>query len=123
MRVIDLGHVYGLKHIDGPGEEILTYVKREGVGYPGNVGHHPGTNLQEVLRAEIHRTQYLNSQEPDPSNMVVISCARTMLLELELRAARRHGRKLFGLPIEIENIPFCEGCGHIGCEGEHNGRR
>jgi hypothetical protein len=30
MRVIDPGHVYGLSQLDGLGEEVLTFVKREG---------------------------------------------------------------------------------------------
>jgi hypothetical protein len=32
MKVIDAGHKYALAHLDGPGEEVLTFVKREGPG-------------------------------------------------------------------------------------------
>lgn len=63
MKVIDPGHVYELAHLDGQHVERLVFVKREGDGYPGNFGHHEGTNLQEVLRALIDRVEYLNRHE------------------------------------------------------------
>jgi hypothetical protein len=59
MKVLEAGHKYELLSLDGGEPQILTFVKREGEGYPGNVGHHPGTTLQEVLRAEIDRGMYV----------------------------------------------------------------
>ena len=62
MKVIDPGHKYELAHLDGNGHEVLTFVKREGDGYPGNIDHHAGTNLQEVFRAALDRVKYLDNQ-------------------------------------------------------------
>jgi hypothetical protein len=117
MRVIDPGHKYALSHLDGVGEEILTFVKREGVGYPGNVGHYEGTNLQEMIRVGIHRMKYLDNQIHDTTNNDGIEAARDWLWALELRAARRHGRTLEpNLYETIEHHPVCSHCGHVGCE-------
>jgi hypothetical protein len=123
MRVIDPGHKYALKRLDGDGEEIITYVKREGLKYPGNVGHHSGTTLQECWRADIHRLLYVNNQEPCSATVDCIEHLRLCILFLEHRAALRHGRKP---PVEysdpdlncIETMPTCVNCGHIGCSGE-----
>lgn len=141
MKVIDPGHVYALAFLDGAItspempklgvllSNTLTFVKREGDGYPGNVGHHPGTNLQEVLRALIERVKYLERQVPHPNNPIIIFALRHSLWLLEQRAAERHGRP-FTLPaagvlrIEdstIEDAPTCRLCGHIGCLEECKG--
>lgn len=125
MKVLDPGHAYELNWLDGPngGSTFLFFVKREGALYPGNKGAYPGTTIQEVLRAIIDRIKYVNNQIPDQGNQVVLSCARTMITELELRAARRHNRTLANLPVEIEKVPVCPECGHIGCEGNHNANK
>lgn len=124
MEVIDPGHTYHLRSLDLPhgdrGFAILKFVKREGPGYPGNVGHHSGTTTQEVLRALIERAKYVDNQIPDPGNLMVIRCLRDSIWYLEERAARRHGRP-WTLPIGfegIEDLPTCPKCNHIGCEGE-----
>lgn len=117
MRVIDPGHKYGLKHLDGPGEEVLTCVKREGAKYPGNSGSYPGTNIQEGCRAYIDRLLYLDNQESHPANLRCIQHFRQIILELEVRAAERHGR-VPCLPEIIETEPTCDVCGHIGCDGQ-----
>ncbi len=125
MHVLDPGHTYLLDQLDQdpcdrlPGQ--LNFVKREGPGYPGNVGHHKGTNIQEVLRALIDRVEYLNNQIPDSRNKKVIRGLRDAFVALELRAAERHNRKLdfreFSEP--PEKLPYCKICGHVGhnCEG------
>lgn len=119
MRVIDPGHEYLLNSLDGGEPVLLTFVKREGEGYPGNIGHHPGTNLQEVLRALIERVKYLNNQIPDARNWHVLLYLREALFELEQRAAERHGRVLSYFKLdEIEFQLTCSKCGHIGCHGE-----
>ena len=71
-RVIDPGHVYDLRRLDGPGVERLTFVKREGPRYPGNVGKHPGTTMQEVIRALIDRAEYVNAQIPNAETEAAI---------------------------------------------------
>lgn len=122
MEVLDPGHEFALRRLDEWLPETyttLTFVKREGPGYPGNVGSHGGTTTQEVLRALIKRAQYVDMQIPDPNNALVISHLRESIWLLEERAARRHGRA-WGLQelAGIEDLPTCEKCNHIGCEGQ-----
>ncbi len=117
MRVIDPGHVYALENLDGERDNLLTFVKREGPGYPGNVGHFPGTTTQDVLRCLIERTKYVDNQIHDEANDAVLADLRDAIWALEERAARRHGRT-FDVPVEgIEDLPTCGKCHHIGCEG------
>lgn len=122
MEVIDPGHVYILKCLDTPGVEkavVLTFVKREGEGYPGNVGHYPGTTTQEVLRALIDRIKYVDNQIRDQRNDSVLTHLRMAIFQLEMRAAERHGRVLSSVNFSsIEELPVCIKCGHIGCKGE-----
>ncbi len=117
MRVIDPGHRYALTQLDGDQEELLTFVKREGHGYPGSVGHHAGTNIQEVLRALIDRIEYVNGQIPHWRNRHALVHLRQAFEDMEQRAAERHGRILFQTvadePMHLR--PFCTKCGHVGC--------
>lgn len=124
MQVIDPGHDYILNKLDNNDNLVytrLTFVKREGEGYPGNVGHHSGTTTQEVLRALIDRTKYVDKQEPCGENSEVLYNLRYAIYFLEERAADRHGR-ILNLSEDdiyrIEEMPTCEKCGHIGCQGE-----
>lgn len=127
MKCIDPGHVYELDSYDGGEPVRLPFVKREGEGYPFNVGHHPGTNCQEVLRALIDRVKYLQRQIPCEENDRVLINLRSTLWEFENRGARRHGRTLpwnnkeseHYTDVPIEERPTCPGCGHIGCTGNH----
>jgi len=115
MRVLDPGHKYALKHLDGPGEEILTFVKREGASYPGNVGKYAGTNLQEDWRAGINRLQYLNTQQPHAANGRCIERLRANIADLEKRAAEQHGRSMPAFADAVEDMPVCDNCGHVEC--------
>lgn len=122
MDIIDPGHIYSLNILDDPGgyiSDTLIFVKREGEGYPGNIGHHPGTTTQEVLRALIDRTKYVDNQIHDTHNKAVLYYLRVAILHLELRAAKRHGRELLLFDLDkIEIQPVCIKCNHIGCKGE-----
>ena len=124
MKVIDDGHKYELDHLDGDGVTILDFVKREGEKFPGNVGHYEGTNLQEVHRAEIDRVKHLDTQDPCPENKWILRNLRDNLRYLEERAAKRHGRRpdwrlyengRMETNDQIEFLPTCKHCGHIGC--------
>lgn len=117
MRVLDAGHRFALRHLDGDGEEILQFVKREGEGYPGNIGHCEGTTMQEVLRALISRAKYVDGQIPCYETDKGIELMRGALRWFEVRAARRHGRIFEDRRNDIELADTCEKCGHIGCEG------
>ena len=117
MKVIDPGHVYQLASFDGGEPQILKFVKREGPKYPGNVGSHAGTQMQEVLRALIDRARYMNTQIACHETEIALNAMRTALAALEYRHARIKGR---GLHIErslddIEFAPTCDECGHIAC--------
>ncbi len=129
MEVVDPGHIYILDYLDvnfdgrrhKSFEDTLTFVKREGDKYPGNVGHHPGTITQEVLRALIDRTKYVNKQLPCAENEYVLHSLRTAILFLEQRAHRMRGKELLYIgPGDIEDIPTCDICGHILCEEKHD---
>lgn len=129
MKVLDPGHKYALDVLDDhpsvPPENlpnspvVLPFVKREGPKYPGNVGSYPGTTLQETWRAGIDRLIYLDIQQMDFRNGVIIGMLRTAIKLLEERAAEKHGRvypRFFG--INIEDQITCPHCLHIGCKGE-----
>jgi hypothetical protein len=115
VRVLDPGHRYALAYIDGAGEDVITFVKRCGERYPGNVGDHAGTTMQELLRAIIDRCVYVNAQRPCCENVRVIADLRSALRTLEQRAARMHGIAI-ELPFDgIELLNTCDRCGHVAC--------
>lgn len=118
MQVIDPGHIFKLHVLDqkdGISEEvILKFVKREGLLYPGNVGHHPGTILQEAWRAEIARLKYVDNQVPCDFNKFCITNLRQCIYFLEIRAAQRHATNFIMHDITgIEDLPTCPLCGHV----------
>lgn len=116
MKVIDPGHKYELANLDGDGVQVVAFVKREGEKYPGNVGHHEGTNCQEVMRMLIDRLGHLDEQRTCDENAEIIAMQRRSIYLLEQRAARLHGRT-FNLDIEgVEKQSTCPVCGHIGCQ-------
>ena len=117
MRVLDPGHRFVLAHLDGRGETILQFVKRQGPGYPGNEGTSEGTTIQEVLRALISRAEYVNGQIPCAETESAIDHMRAAVLALEQRAARRHGRPAEALTANAAVAgPTCRVCGHVGCD-------
>lgn len=139
MKVLDPGHRYELDWLDvepgltaqaleGSGCADLIFVKREGPGYPGNVGRHAGTTIQEVLRACIDRVKYLDAQIPDIYNQDVLDFLRLAIKRLEQRAAKRHHRRLEDWDpsnsvstcdgVMIEDLDTCPKCLHIGCSGD-----
>ncbi len=125
MKVLDKGHFYELANLDEvDGFQHLTFVKRDDPPekYPGNKGHYPGVNIQEVFRALIDRTQYLMGQAKqlgDPHSEVedqrIIRHLRESMTILEVRAHRKHGSILPYLVDDIETYPACPTCGHILC--------
>jgi hypothetical protein len=113
MRVLDAGHEYELAHLDGSGTSRIVFVKREGEGYPGNVGHHEGTTSQEMFRILIDRARYVNNQIPCYQTWLSIWLAAACVWLYEHRAAKRHGRKSPGLHDAVFGVP-CGRCGHVG---------
>ncbi len=117
MRVIDPGHEHVLDSLDGDLPQTLTFVKREGPMYPGNVGHHPGTTTQEVLRACVERLRYVNRQIPCPETETAMALLMAAIHLLEARAALRHGRPAPSLFDAVDGRTKCSACGHVGCPG------
>lgn len=118
MRVTDPGHRYLLDALDGDAVQELTFVKREGPKYPGNRGHHSGTTSQEVLRALIERSIYVNRQESCAETEAVTELLKAALYLLEVRAARKHGRHLSLHRLDrIVTAATCSECGHVQCQG------
>lgn len=119
MQVKDAGHRYLVDSYDGGEPLQIQFMKREGPGYPGNVGHYPGTNCQELIRVLIDRIEYLDKQIHDDSNHACLKKLRECLWLFEDRAARRHNIDQFDFfPSErLEELPTCPTCGHIVCHG------
>ena len=129
MKVIDPGHVYELTVLDDepprrglPSWHDLIFVKREGPKFPGNVGHHSGTTVQEVLRAVHNRLGYVNSQVPCWQTRLTARLIYWSVWLLEHRAAKRHGRTP---PLAREALfgRCCSYCNHVGCGGECHARK
>jgi hypothetical protein len=130
MKVIDLGHHYELDCLDevsGWAEAFsrLVFVKRIGDRYPGNTAPgHSGTTTQEVIRALIDRTIYVDRQVSSWRNGQAIDCLREAFRQLELRAAESRGepadavRRILSAD-EPESEPTCDWCGHIECHTDH----
>lgn len=126
MRTLDPGHAYFLNDYSGDKDETidseqpLIFMHRIGPRYPGNDGSpYDGTNCQEVLRALISRSIYLNTQIPCKETTRIIEHLRSALWLFEKRAAREHRRELEFMElseIELENHSTCRKCGHIVCE-------
>jgi hypothetical protein len=88
MKIIEPGHVYELRSLDGDGTpETITFVNRE----PGT--EHPGTQTQEVLRALIDRTMHCDNCIRWHSNDKIIFHLRMALALHESRAIERKAEK------------------------------
>jgi hypothetical protein len=87
MRVIDPGHIYELQGLGG-GDQTLTFIKRSG-GAIKYDKEWPGLQTQEVLRALIDRTKYLNDVLPCTETQDALWYLRRVLYLYELRAWRR----------------------------------
>lgn len=121
MKVLDPGHTYELFQLDTLNNvlNVLVFVKREGEKYPGNVGHHPGTIIQDVLRCLINRLKYVDNQKHHIYNDMAIDHLRRAFELLEIRAAHEQGRsKIVANDQPVELMEFCHTCGHIGCTGK-----
>lgn len=141
MRVIDPGNWHELDTLDrvsGWADEFkqLRFVKRIGAKYPGNEPPgYGGTTSQEVIRALIDRTKYVDaqidrttevSQLGHVANAKVIGHLRQALIWLEMRAALERGDNMASHLIdglqEPELAETCDHCGHVLCRRAHEER-
>lgn len=113
-----------MKQLDGDEtSNVLTFVKRVGEQYPFNLPPaYEGTTSQEVIRALIDRSKYVDMQRPHEVNARVLVLLREALFLLEKRAAETRGDEVALLealsdPLtrSIEHLYTCWTCGHIGC--------
>ena len=94
MKVLDAGHLYALDHVEHmAGIETLRFIKRSG-GAIQYAKQSPGTNVQEVLRALIDRTEYLNAIIPCDESGDAAYHLRMALFNYEVRAYRRKQEEL-----------------------------
>lgn len=77
MKIIDPGHIYELRQLGDDKTQTLTFIKRSGGAVQYNK-EWPGLQTQEVLRALIDRTIYLDK---------VLECKETKEAARHLRAA------------------------------------
>lgn len=120
MKVIDRGHIYELASLDGGAPQTLVFVKRfdpkDPSRFPGNFNAHPGTTLQNVIRALLERMRYLQGQIWCVENFIGIPLLRIVLWLLEFRAGRRHGKFYVHRLKFSEVAPMCQNCGHTDCK-------
>jgi len=93
MKVIDPGHKYELWQLGTINPTYLTFVKRSG-GAIQYKDEWPGLQTQEVLRAVIDRSKYLNDIIPCAETEDAIYYARMALFMYEVRAYRRKQEEL-----------------------------
>lgn len=113
MDVLEQGHRYALHPLDGSEAQILQFVKRSGPNYPYNEGTYSGTTCQEVIKALISRTKYLDAQIPCLENDIILNSLRSALIAFETRAARNHGIALPAFRGQIEDAPTSDKDGHF----------
>jgi hypothetical protein len=119
MKVHDPGHIYECEQLGG-GTQMLTFVKRssDAVTYKEEW---PGMQTQEVLRALIDRTIFLNDILPCSETEEALKHLRCALYWYEVRAYRRKQQKVNRTDhphtessIETKDIPFTsEGIEHL----------
>lgn len=118
MRTLDPGHRYELASLDGGDPQELRFVKRIGADYPGNEPPaHPGTTVQEVLRALLDRLDYVDRQRPCDETKAARGHVAAALVELEQRVRRERGQEPLPayLTHRIDWQMPCPTCGHVQC--------
>lgn len=92
MRVIDPGHIYECNQLGG-GTQVITFVKRSSDAVFYEI-EWVGLQTQEVLRALIDRTKFLNTILPCSETDEALYHLRMALYWYEVRAYRRKKEKV-----------------------------
>lgn len=99
MRVIERGHIYEFRNLDGDPPKLqfngIVFVNRE------EGMEHGGTQTQEVLRALIDRTYHCHKCLPHRNNEPIVYHLRMALALHESRALERKAEKGLYLPEQI----------------------
>jgi len=103
MKVIEPGHIYQLTVLDGGEDTIIRFVNRE-------ISKHPGTQTQEILRAQIDslevlidRTNHCDGCLPWPGNERIIKALSEAQRQLRL-ALLYHEQRVFERRMEKEGF-------------------
>lgn len=91
MKVLDAGHRYVLEGNKGTDAQEVTFYKDEKINGDG----YGGTTLQEFLRVLIDRAFFLDGQVPGGGVLSMVPVWQGQIIELEVRAAGRHGLCMF----------------------------
>src|SRR4051812_42197195 len=114
MYVVEDGHVYLLSHLESEGHERLSFAKRSSAAIDYGSEEHSGTNSQEVTRALINRTLFLNAVLPAVETLDAAYHYRMALFCYEARAYRRKQGRLNKTEVvndyveRYKDIPFSE---------------
>lgn len=109
--VIEPGHVYELRNVDGPGVQRITFVRRRGPDAERREASEEGLLSQQLIRVLIDRTLYLNAEDPCEEDTRIVHLLRNCLRLYESRAARRVIERL-SMP-ELAGV--CPVCQHVLC--------
>ena len=88
MKTINPGHIYELRQLGDENTQTLKFIKRSG-GAVQYDKEWAGLQTQEVLRALIDRTNYLNNILPCKETVEAKRCLQMALYWYEVRALRR----------------------------------
>ena len=88
MKIIDPGHIYELRQLGDANTQTIRFIKRCG-GAVQYSQEWSGLQTQEVLRALIDRTEYLNDILPCKETIEAKRCLQMALYWYEVRALRR----------------------------------
>jgi hypothetical protein len=111
MIIMNKGHLYVVKNVDGKGEQQIRFVRRRDKRGEKLDEAEEGIPSQELLRVLIDRTLYLYAEEPCDEDTKIITKLRECLELYESRAARKTIERI----VKIEEEPVCSICGHILC--------
>ncbi len=93
MKTVDEGHIYELDQLGTDETVQLKFIKRSGKDIKHD-DEWPGLQTQEVLRALVDRTQYLNDLIPCTESQDAVYYLRMALFCYEVRAYRRKQEKV-----------------------------
>lgn len=107
MEVYKEGHVYFLDNLKS-GNQALHFVRKDNECIEHGTPEEDGVLTQEVIRALIDRTEYLNNILPCEETSLALKSLRNAFFQFEARAWRRKRQGLNGKNKnhDITEVPF-----------------